>query len=265
APPNYATLENPVYSPEKHLNQSSESELQNVSHSTQDETAFTLPTEPTTTSENPPIENVDPPSDSDGQPESPTLALPSEVIQSPNSDADASPEQGTEQLTMPSMSNQAAAASTNHTTEVRDAAATATANKPQSQSPSVAAPELALEGFCAVTVIHEDQWIEGDPKLSVIHLGRLYLFANEEKRSIFLSNPIQYTPVLNEIDPVVFFEERRIVPGKREWGMKDPVHQRMFFFADEASMNHFYNQHERYTQSAIDLMDEAIKQSHPDS
>ena len=162
------------------------------------------------------------------------------------------------------MSDPASSGSTNHTTEVTDAA-TATANELQSQSSSVAAPKLALEGFCAVTVIQEDQWIEGDPKLSVIHLGRLYLFANEEKRDIFLSNPIQYTPVLNEIDPVLFFEERRIVPGKREWGMKDPVHQRMFFFADEASMNHFYKQHERYTQSAIDLMEQAIKQSHPDS
>lgn len=264
APPDYATLENPVYNPQMDLSHSSSSELESVSHSTQEETAFTLPTEPTTTSEDPLSDNAATASESNAQPEPPTLALPSEAIQSPNSDAAESPEQGSEHLTMPSMSDQATAESTNHTTEVTDAA-TATANELQSQSPSVAARKLALEGFCAVTVIQEDQWIEGDPKLSVIHLGRLYLFANEEKREIFLSNPIQYTPVLNEIDPVVFFEERRIVPGKREWGMKDPVHQRMFFFADEASMNHFYKQHERYTQSAIDLMDQAIKQSHPDS
>jgi len=122
---------------------------------------------------------------------------------------------------------------------------------------------LALEGYCAVTVIEEDQWTEGDPTLSVIHLGRLYLFADEAKRDRFLSNPIPFTPVLNEIDPVVFFEERRVVPGKREWGMKDPIHQRMFFFADEASMNHFYREYERYTQSAIDLMDRAVKESNP--
>ncbi|MEC7679916.1 MAG: DUF255 domain-containing protein [Planctomycetota bacterium] len=263
APPDYATLENPVYNPQMDSSHSS-SQLESVSHSTQAETAFTLPTEPTTTSGDPPGENGAPASESNGQSEPPTLALPSEAIQSPNGDAAESPEQGSEQLTMPSMSDPANSESTNHTTGVTDVA-TATANELQSQSSSVAAPKLALEGFCAVTVIQEDQWIEGDPKLSVIHLGRLYLFANEEKRDIFLSNPIQYTPVLNEIDPVVFFEERRIVPGKREWGMKDPVHQRMFFFADEASMNHFYKQHERYTQSAIDLMEQAIKQSHPDS
>jgi len=130
---------------------------------------------------------------------------------------------------------------------------------------SGSSPKLALEGFCAVTVIKEDQWTEGDPTLSVIHLGKLYLFSSVEKRNEFLANPTPFTPVLNEIDPVVFFEERRIVPGKREWGMKDPIHQRMFFFADEASMNHFYQQYERYTQSAIDLMDRAIKETHPES
>lgn len=264
APPDYATLENPVYNPQMDSSHSSASELESVSHSTQDETAFTLPAEPTATSEDPLGENGAPASESNGQPELPTLALPAEAIQSTNGDATESPEQGSEQLTMPSMSDPASSESTNHTTEVTDAD-TATANELQAPSPSVTAPKLALEGFCAVTVIREDQWIEGDPKLSVIHLGRLYLFANQEKRDIFLSNPTQYTPVLNEIDPVVFFEERRIVPGKREWGMKDPVHQRMFFFADEASMNHFYKQHERYTQSAIDLMEQAIKQSHPDS
>ncbi|MDA9778836.1 DUF255 domain-containing protein [Rubripirellula sp.] len=128
---------------------------------------------------------------------------------------------------------------------------------------SDSSPELALEGYCAVTVIKEDQWVEGDPLLSVIHLGRLYLFSSEANREEFLADPTPFTPVLNEIDPVVFFEERRIVPGKREWGMKDPIHQRMFFFADEASMNHFYQQYERYAQSAIDLMDRAIKVSNP--
>jgi protein disulfide-isomerase len=89
------------------------------------------------------------------------------------------------------------------------------------------------------------------------------LFSSEANREEFLADPTPFTPVLNEIDPVVFFEERRIVPGKREWGMKDPIHQRMFFFADEASMNHFYQQYERYAQSAIDLMDRAIKVSNP--
>ena len=124
-------------------------------------------------------------------------------------------------------------------------------------------PELAIQGFCPVTVIKEDRWIEGNPKLGVVHLGRLYLFANTDAMQAFLADPIPFTPVLNEIDVVRFFEEKKIVPGKREWGLKDPTHNRMFFFADEAAMNHFWNEYERYTDAAIDVMDKAIKDANP--
>tara|TARA_A100001391_G_C5043996_1_gene271652 strand:- start:1010 stop:1459 length:450 start_codon:yes stop_codon:yes gene_type:complete len=128
-----------------------------------------------------------------------------------------------------------------------------------------ASPKLAMEGFCAVTVIDEDQWIEGNPKFGVVHLGKLYLFSSTEKMDVFLADPMRYTPVLNEIDVVRFFEERRIVPGQRRFGMRDPIHQRMFFFADEASMNHFHDEFERYTDAAIEVMNQAVADANPDT
>lgn len=124
-------------------------------------------------------------------------------------------------------------------------------------------PELAMQGHCPVTVIQDDKWVQGHLKFGVIHLGKLYLFANAENMQVFLNDPMPYTPVLNEIDPVVFFEEQRIVPGKREWGLKDPIYHRMFFFSDEASMNHFYNQYERYTKPSIDIMNQAMRDANP--
>jgi len=124
-------------------------------------------------------------------------------------------------------------------------------------------PELAMQGYCAVTVIREDRWVEGNPKFGVVHLGKLYLFASDESMQTFLADPIPFTPVLNEIDVVRFFEERKIVPGKREWGLKDPTHNRMFFFADEAAMNHFWNEYKRYTGPAIEVMERAIRDAHP--
>ncbi len=126
-------------------------------------------------------------------------------------------------------------------------------------------PELAMEGFCAVTVIAEDRWVEGKPEHGVIHLGKLYLFENEDAMNTFLADPVPYTPVLNEIDVVRFFEERVIVPGKREWGVKDPSYQRMFFFADEAAMNHFIEEHHRYTDAAVEVMEKAVKDANPES
>ena len=124
-------------------------------------------------------------------------------------------------------------------------------------------PKLAMEGFCAVTVIDEDKWEEGNPKFGVVHLGKLYLFASQVKMEAFLADPTPYTPVLNEIDVVRFFEERQIVPGKRRFGMRDPIHQRMFFFADQAAMDHFFNEYERYTDAAIEVMAQAVKDANP--
>lgn len=136
---------------------------------------------------------------------------------------------------------------------------------PVSPAPATQAttPKLAMEGFCAVTVIDEDKWEEGNPKFGVVHLGKLYLFASQAKMESFLADPTPYTPVLNEIDVVRFFEERQIVPGKRRFGMRDPIHQRMFFFADQAAMDHFFNEYERYTDAAIEVMAQAVKDANP--
>lgn len=124
-------------------------------------------------------------------------------------------------------------------------------------------PELAIQGYCAVAVVNKGEWIEGKPELGVIHLGKLYLFADKASMELFLTNPVSFTPMLNEIDVVRFFEEKRIVPGKREWGVIDPVHNRMFFFADEASMLHFEEHFDRYLEASIEVMDYAIEVSNP--
>lgn len=131
------------------------------------------------------------------------------------------------------------------------AAAIAEADSAQPQ------PPLAIDGYCPVSVVDHDTWTAGDPSLGVIHLGQLYLFANAGAMEKFLADPVAYTPVMNGIDVVRFFEERRVVPGSREWGLKDPEFNRMFFFADEASMNHFFNAYQRYTRSAIEVTRQA--------
>ncbi|TWU04528.1 DUF255 domain-containing protein [Stieleria varia] len=124
-------------------------------------------------------------------------------------------------------------------------------------------PELALQGFCAVSLLNNDGWVEGKTEFGVIHLGKLYLFASKEAMDLFVQDPIPYTPMLNEIDVVRFFEERRIVAGKREWGVKDPIHGRMFFFADKAARDHFEMSFERYLDASIKVMEQAIQDANP--
>lgn len=134
---------------------------------------------------------------------------------------------------------------------------------PVPAKPTSETPPLALEGYCAVTINEGYEWVEGKPEFGVIHLGRLYLFSSEENLSKFVSDPEPYTPVMNGIDVVRFFEERKIVPGKRDYGVKDPVHGRMFFFSDQAARDHFENQFERYTDAAIAVMDKAVREANP--
>ena len=124
-------------------------------------------------------------------------------------------------------------------------------------------PELAIQGYCAVSVVNKGEWVEGKPELGVIHLGKLYLFADKPSMEMFLTDPVPFTPMLNEIDVVRFFEEKKIVAGKREWGVIDPVHNRMFFFADEAAMLHFEESFDRYLEASIEVMNHAIEESNP--
>lgn len=144
-------------------------------------------------------------------------------------------------------------------------ATSTTVTTPQaSQTPTaVAKPDLAMQGFCAVTVIKENRWVVGKPEFGVIHLGKLYLFSSQHAMGSFLADPAPYTPVLNEIDVIRFFEERKIVKGKREFGVLDPIHNRMFFFADEAALKHFENEYERYADAALEVMATAVQEANP--
>jgi len=132
-----------------------------------------------------------------------------------------------------------------------------------SPSAVAAAPKLAMDGYCPVSLLEQDQWAEGNPQFGVIHLGQLYLFADQDAVTKFLADPEPYTPVLNGIDVVRFFEEKRIVQGKRDFGVRDPEHNRMFFFADEAARTHFENDYKRYTAAAISVTRQAVAEANP--
>ena len=122
---------------------------------------------------------------------------------------------------------------------------------------------LAMDGYCAVTLLERNEWVEGNPQFGVIHLGHLYLFVDGDAMQRFLADPEPFTPVLNGIDVVRFFEEKRIVQGKRDFGVRDPENNRMFFFADEAALIHFEDQHARYTEAAISVTRRAAAEANP--
>jgi thiol-disulfide isomerase/thioredoxin len=141
--------------------------------------------------------------------------------------------------------------------------ATASAKAPTKSVQANADMELALDGFCAVTLLSKSQWVRGKPEFGVVHLGKLYLFNDGSARDTFLAEPIKYTPMLNGIDVVRFFEEKTIVSGKREHCVIDPDHNRIYMFADEQALEHFDQTFDRYLSTAMQIMDQAVKDANP--
>lgn len=122
-------------------------------------------------------------------------------------------------------------------------------------------PPVALQGFCPVALIEKSEWVAGDPAFGSIHLGQLYLFADQASLETFRNDPEPYTPVMNGNDVVLFFEEHRVVEGRRDWGLVDPEFNRVFLFASEETMNHFYVHHQDYVRSAITVTRQAAAEA----
>lgn len=106
------------------------------------------------------------------------------------------------------------------------------------------APPLALDGYCPVTLSQKEQWVKGDPRYGVIHRGRTYLFIGPEEAKAFFAAPDRYAPVLSGMDVVIAVEERRQVPGRREYGAW--YEGQVYLFASEASYQKFDQAPARY-------------------
>ncbi|MEO8494544.1 MAG: thioredoxin family protein [Planctomycetota bacterium] len=111
------------------------------------------------------------------------------------------------------------------------------ANPPQS---SGGQPQISLEGYCPVTLVHNRVWTPGDKKWGAVHEGRVYLFAGPQQQQQFLANPHVYAPLMAGYDPVRFAETGQLVPGRREFGLYTDEPGPIALFADEAALERFH-------------------------
>jgi protein disulfide-isomerase len=107
-------------------------------------------------------------------------------------------------------------------------------------------PPLGLDGYCPVTLVEREKWVKGDPKFGAHHQGRTYLFASAEAQAKFLQDQgyQKYAPALSGYDPVKYAERGELVDGKRVHGVF--FHNQVFLFADEAGLQQFWADPERY-------------------
>lgn len=113
-------------------------------------------------------------------------------------------------------------------------------------------PPLGLEGYCPVTVVTRKKWWQGDSRYEAVHRGRTYLFAGATERRMFLAKPDRFSPALSGYDPVRYRKTGQLVDGKREHGVT--YMDRMFLFADEASLQEFWQAPDGYLNESPPAM-----------
>jgi YHS domain-containing protein len=126
------------------------------------------------------------------------------------------------------------------------------AYQPSAQAPQLppGCPPAALDGNCPVTLMERRQWATGNRAWGAIHRGRTYLFVGPDEKEKFLANPDFYSPVLAGNDPVLALDNQMLVPGRREFGFFGPDN-RVYLFADEASLKRFEANPRRYAAEVL--------------
>jgi protein disulfide-isomerase len=113
-------------------------------------------------------------------------------------------------------------------------------------------PPLGLDGYCPVLLKEQKRWVAGDRRWGAIHRGRTYLFTGPDEQKKFLESPDTYAPVISGNDPVLAMDGGQAVSGRREHGVF--YENRIYLFADEASLQRFYQNPNRYAAEVVQAM-----------
>ncbi len=119
------------------------------------------------------------------------------------------------------------------------------ADETPSVEPAVAGRgAVAMEGFCPVSLVKNEQWVQGQAEWSVTHLGRTYYCAGPVERECFLVNPDRYVPALGGCDPVVLLETARRVPGQLDYCVT--YDGKLYMFCNAANLAKFRQDARRF-------------------
>lgn len=78
--------------------------------------------------------------------------------------------------------------------------------------------QLALEGFCPVTLWRSRAWKNGDTNLTYEFEGEVYTFAGQEELDDFKADPTRYAPRYRGCDPVLLSETELEIVGSTKYG-----------------------------------------------
>jgi YHS domain-containing protein len=104
--------------------------------------------------------------------------------------------------------------------------------------------ELALSGYCPVSLIADRKLVPGQTEYTVRHEGRVYRFASAVMSSRFRKDPVRYLPVNRGDCPVAQVDHGAARPGNPRWGV---IYEgRLYLCATEEARRRFFKDPERY-------------------
>jgi hypothetical protein len=107
---------------------------------------------------------------------------------------------------------------------------------------------LALSGYCPVSLHRDRKLMLGRSDLATVHEGRIYRFADRDKRDQFRTDPVRFVPRNDEACPVSRLDRGSKVPGNPRWGVI--FQDRLFLCASAEDRQRFLESPGRY--AAVD-------------
>ena len=111
-------------------------------------------------------------------------------------------------------------------------------------APTTRGEPLGLDGFCPVSIVTRQSWVQGNPQITCVHLGRTYRFSSDAERRAFLANPEWYAPALGGDDPVIAAERGMAVAGRRACSAS--YRSRLYLFTSPDTRHAFLANPEHY-------------------
>jgi YHS domain-containing protein len=122
--------------------------------------------------------------------------------------------------------------------------------KPQAKDEKqVSEAELALAGYCAVSLIEDRKLVKGVADHSVVHEGRIYRFVNLSASERFRQEPNRYRPWNDGACLVTHTVDGLAEPGEPRFGAL--YAGRLFVFASESKRRRFLENPDQYATAEL--------------
>ncbi len=114
--------------------------------------------------------------------------------------------------------------------------------------------QLALSGYCPVSLIKGHKLVQGQIQYTIQHDGLIYRFADRVMIDLFRKEPHRYVPLNGGACPVTQLEKGTTRPGDPKWGVL--YRDQLFLCATAAEQRQFLNSPERY--SMVDVAEQGF-------